>query len=148
LFEPKLHLFDARADDVDEQGLRQLARAHSPGAAHASRSYRFPYAVIARHDHQVGVDIERIERQDRAFAESICTPSERERLDGIDDLGRFASSLWCSKEALSKALGDPLAYDPRRLESPMWWPSGESGPWRARELELVPDHVVWLCWRE
>jgi phosphopantetheinyl transferase len=145
---PRLWLLDAREEGLGEPGLRALARERSAGAAHASRSYRFPYAVIASHRQSVGVDIERIERQDRAFAESICTPSERERLDGIDDLGRFASSLWCSKEALSKALGDPLAYDPRRLESPMWWPSGESGPWRARELELVPDHVVWLCWRE
>ncbi|HEY4897857.1 MAG TPA: hypothetical protein VII01_17440, partial [Solirubrobacteraceae bacterium] len=30
----------------------------------------------------------------------------------------YLSSLWCSKAALSKALGDALRYDPSRLDSP------------------------------
>jgi len=144
---PELRLLDASECGLDEEGLRAAAREQGASALHASRSYRFPYAVIACHQLPVGVDIERIEQHDKAFVESICTPAERQHLSQIDDWGRFASSLWCSKEALSKALGDALQYDPRRLESPIWWSDGKAGAWRARELELVTDHVVWLCWR-
>jgi phosphopantetheinyl transferase len=55
--------------------------------------------------------------------------------------------MWCGKEALSKALGDALAYDPRRLGSPLSWPDGRSGAWCAAELPAPAGHVAWLCWR-
>lgn len=62
---------------------------------------------------------------------------------------RTITSLWSSKEALAKALGDALAYDPRRLEAPVAWPDGRSGAWRARALELAQeDYVGWVCWRD
>jgi hypothetical protein len=97
----------------------------------------------------VGVDIERVGTCDSAFLESISTPAElqaqaREQPTEID---LVATSLWSSKEALSKALGDPLAYDPRRLEGPGSWPGGRSGPWRATTLDVGPAHVAWVCWR-
>ncbi len=56
------------------------------------------------------------------------------------------TSLWSSKEALSKALGNALDYDPRWLEGPAAWPDGRSGPWRAARLDVGDDHVAWLCW--
>ena len=93
----------------------------------------------------VGVDIERIEPVDADFARSICTYSETQRLPVLDD--RLVASLWCGKEALSKALGDPLIYDPRRLEAPLLWLDGRAGPWRAAELTVAEGHVAWLCWR-
>ncbi len=136
---PKVELLDARTRALDDAGLRELARA--VGGPFVSRSYRYPYALIAVHEHPVGVDIERREPLDKAFLESITTPSE-----GAGDFD--PASLWCSKEALAKALGDPLRYDPRRLESPLGWPDGHSGPWFAEELTAPPDHVAWLCWRE
>jgi hypothetical protein len=60
----------------------------------------------------------------------------------------FVTSLWSSKEALAKALGDALAYDPRRLESPLNWEDGAAGRWRARELTPEPGYVAWLVWRD
>jgi phosphopantetheinyl transferase len=63
------------------------------------------------------------------------------------DPDAYVSSLWSSKEALAKALGDPLHYDPRRLESPMSWPGGRAGPWRAARLATPDGHTAWLCWR-
>jgi phosphopantetheinyl transferase len=95
----------------------------------------------------VGVDIERVEPFDEAFLESISTPSERARSADPSDPGTYTASLWASKEALAKALGDPLAYDPRRLESPMFWPAGRSGPWRAAPLPVPGGHNAWACWR-
>lgn len=146
---PQVRLIDARAIGLEDEGvLREHARAlcAKAGASHSSRSYSFPLALLALHDAPVGVDIERVGPCDRAFADSISTPSERAR-DWPEDPDRFYTSLWSSKEALSKALGDALQYDPRWLEGPGAWPQGRSGSWRASALELDVDHVAWLCWR-
>lgn len=146
---PEVRLLDAREAGLDESGLRARARAETTEAcaAHRSRSYRYPYALIAWHNEAVGVDIERIEPFDAAFLESIRTPSEQ-RI-GPDEGARdqYVTSLWCSKQALAKALGDARRYEPRRLDSPLLWRNGQSGPWRAAELTLIDGHIAWLCWR-
>ncbi len=146
---PELRLLDARPAGLDEPGLRAWARAQTANAPgrHCSRSYRYPYALISWHREPVGVDIERIEPFDEAFLESIRTPSERRIAPDEGDPDQYVTSLWCSKEALAKALGDALRYDPRRLGSPLLWRNGQSGPWRAAELTLIDGHVGWLCWR-
>ena len=144
---PVVCMLDARAAGLNELGLRSWARqlpevAH---AAHSSRSYRHPYALVACGSQPVGVDLERVEPLDQAFLQSICTPEERDRV--LDGDNATIAALWCSKEALSKALGNPLAYDPRRLGSPIFWPNGSSGPWRATSLSVPSGYVGWLCWR-
>ena len=147
---PEVWLIDARTIGLpDEAALREHARKRSAdaGASFSSRSYRFPFALVAWHTFAVGVDIERIEPCDEAFADSIRTPAERAGGLPRDDPDRFFTSLWSSKEALSKALGDALEYDPRWLEGPGAWPEGRSGPWSAHPLELGPEHVGWVCWR-
>ena len=128
--------------------LREAARAlvQGVGAACSSRSYRHPLAVVALSERPVGIDIERVLPFDRDRADSILTPDER-RL-GLSASGALLSSIWSSKEALAKALGDARDYDPRRLESPLFWPDGRSGRWRARRLEgLEADLVGWVCWQ-
>ncbi len=111
-----------------------------------SRSYRWPYAVAATHAEPVGVDIERVEPMGRDFAESICTPQERAQLGPLLDDDLLVASLWSGKEALAKALGDAVDYDPRRLDAPLIWPGGRSGRWRAKQIEVPPGHVGWLVW--
>lgn len=145
---PQVKLIDARPQGLTESQLRARARAYTEAASasFSSRSYSFPLALVALHDAPVGVDIERVGPCDRAFADSISTPGERAR-DWPDDPDRFFTSLWSSKEALSKALGDALDYDPRRLQGPGAWPQGRSGPWCASALEIDTEHVAWLCWR-
>ena len=146
---PEVRLLDARAAGLDEQGLRACARAMTDGCGmpHVARSYRYPFALVAWHQEPVGVDLERIDRCDAAFANLICTPRERTRPRALADSDPYLTSLWCSKEALAKALGDALSYDPSRLDSPVYWPDLRSGPWRATPLETVPQHAAWLCWR-
>jgi phosphopantetheinyl transferase len=137
------------AAGLDEPGLRAWARTEAAGvaASHASRSYCYPYALVAWHTEPVGVDIERIEPLEQAFTESICTPSERRMLTGDEHPDVFPSALWSSKEALAKALGDARRYDPRRLDSPAFWLQGQAGPWRAALLPVPARHSAWLCWR-
>jgi phosphopantetheinyl transferase len=145
---PEVRLLDATSAEVDEQRLRATARAlaDAAGAAYASRSYRYPYALVTWHSDSVGIDIERVEPHDPAFTASICTPAERVWVHA-GGAGAQSSSLWSSKEALAKALGNALDYDPRRLESPMFWANGRSGRWRATTLPVAAGHVAWLCWR-
>ena len=139
---------EAGLSAASAEPLRSLARAHrrSRGAPFVSRSYAPPLALIAWHTKPIGVDLERVGASDRAFAESICTPTElRLFADSLDD-ARFVTSLWSSKEALAKALGDALAYDPRRLQSPLGWSDGRAGSWSASELHVASGHVAWLVW--
>lgn len=147
---PTVWLLDGRDSRRDEHGLRGWAREliNVAAASHSSRSHRYPYELVACHEAPVGVDIERVEPFDESFFASICTPSERTLKVDLDDLDGYAISLWASKEALAKALGDAVAYDPRRLGSPMFWPDGRSGPWRAVPLPVPSGHSGWLCWQE
>jgi phosphopantetheinyl transferase len=146
---PHVVLLDARRRGLaDAAALRDWARATAPpGARNVSRSYSFPYALVAWHDGPVGVDIGRVAPCDTAFADSIRTPAERAADVPVGEArDRVVTSLWCSKEALAKALGDARRYDPRRLEGPPSWPGGQAGPWRAQALLAPAGHVAWLCW--
>jgi len=146
---PEVRLLDARSAGLNPRALRAWARAETTAAAapYVARSYRYPFALCAWHSSPVGVDIERIEPCEDAFARSICTPSELPDL--ADRLNRdlYVSSLWCSKEALAKALGNAINYDPRRLDAPSRWPAGRSGPWCAQSLPVTAEHAAWLCWQ-
>ena len=145
---PRVTLLEATGS-TDAAGLRALARAlaAAPGDMFSARSYRFPYALVARHSRPVGIDIERHQAYPEGFASSVCTPLELSRMRRPPS-DMELTELWCGKEAIAKALGDALAYDPRRLESPLTWPDGRAGPWHAQELALPAGHVAWLCWRE
>jgi len=131
-----------------------------------SRSYRYPWALVARHETAVGVDIERrdaVGDTDPAFARATCTPAELDRLWRSSHTS--LADLWSGKEALTKALGDPLRYDPRRIDSPSEWGSwyghpaqpgilGEvrrRGSWAAARLHLGGEAgracTGWVVWR-
>jgi hypothetical protein len=146
---PQVALLDASEAGLDADALRRWARrvAAASGAPYTSRSYRYPYALVAWHNQPVGTDIERIGPCDEAFAELICTPVERPTTPGPFGRDIYLTSLWSGKEALAKALGDAVAYEPSRLASPALWPRGRAGTWRAEELRAPPGHVAWLCWR-
>lgn len=149
---PEVTLLDASALGLDEAGLRRLARAHE--GVFVSRSYRFPYAAVATWDGDVGVDIERVDASlDLRFAQSIATPHERAGLEGVS--AADIASLWSAKEAVAKALGQPLARDPRRVEAPPVWRAAPAlgevqplgGPWWARALQVPQGYVGWVVWR-
>jgi hypothetical protein len=146
---PQVRLLDARLVAADEAGLRVWARSVTASAATAwvSRSYAYPYAMVAWHDAAVGIDIERVEPCAAEFADLVCTPEERTQVSASGSLDDHLTSLWSSKEALAKGLGDALAYEPSRLGSPLYWRGGRAGSWRAASLEAPERHRAWLCWR-
>jgi hypothetical protein len=126
---------------------------------HWSRSYSSAIALVAGWRHRVGVDIELLHRAteaswstaDERFRDVIMTPEERKHLLtlGDDNPGVGAVSLWCSKEALAKALGTPLQMDPTRLTGPALWDESRRGAWRATSLDLPileRDAVGWVVY--
>ena len=145
---PEVWLLDARLASADAHALRASARTltEQSGAPYVSRSYRYPYALAAWHSTPVGIDIERVQILDRRFAASVCTPTERLDWVALHDPQADVSSLWSSKEALAKALGKPVSYDPRWLGAPMFWPEGRAGCWQSTNLQVANGHVAWLCW--
>jgi phosphopantetheinyl transferase len=82
-----------------------------------------------------------------ALQSASTSSSELAELTTVLDRDLFVASLWCSKEALAKALGDAIDYDPRRLEAPSRWPAGKSGAWQAQALGVAAEHTAWLCWQ-
>ncbi len=126
-------------------GPDQARRMVPEDVRHFSRSYSAPYAMVTWHHRPVGIDIERVQPLTQEFLASVSTAEERDSMSGAD--ARLLTSFWSSKEALAKGLGDALSYDPRRLTSPLLWPEGICGAWRARELSPVPGFVAWLCWK-
>lgn len=162
---PELHLLSGGADG---RALRAAARAlcHSrPGSTHSSRSYRGGYGVVALGTSRVGVDLERRDAVAvpgepgaavRTFLDAVATPAELRDAAGSGWDPVAAASLWSSKEALAKALGAPLLYDPRRLDAPATWPEEPTGAlrvagrWRALPLAralALPDRLLgWVVW--
>ncbi len=93
------------------------------------------------------MDLERVEPCEPSFAELICTPWERALLAGAADPDRFLASLWSSKEALAKLLGDPLHSVPSQVPSPLSWPDDHHRALRAAPVALPDGFVGWACWR-
>jgi hypothetical protein len=147
---PTVRLLDAGALHLDERQLREAARelSRTSGWVFVARSYCFPYALVVGHSGPVGVDVERVGHCDDAFADLICSGDERRDAERAADFDAHVTSLWCSKEALAKGLGDAVRYEPSRLVSPLSWPNGRAGVWISKQIDVDREHVAWLCWRD
>ena len=154
--QPAVHLGVA----ADPAALHTWARAMCDERwPHWSRSYSGVIAVVAGWHRRVGIDVEVLHRpappswsiDDEDFRSAIMTPDERKQLLTLHDADARAAavSLWCSKEALAKALGTPMHMDPARLTGPAAWGDEVRGGWHARRMDatvLDCDGVAWLVY--
>ncbi len=144
--DPHVVVVDGSADSLDEVELRERARALIPSdAPFSSRSYRLPFALVAFHASAVGVDIERVGACPPSMFSSICCPEEQAA--SAEGATLDLDDLWAGKEAAAKAMGNPVHYDPRLVLSPVLWPEGRAGRWRARRVAVPTSHVGWVCWQ-
>lgn len=146
--------------DTDPTRLASRARALSDNSWPCwSRSYSGVVALIAGWHHRVGVDIELLHQADEAtwsiddpnFRSTIMSAEERAMWPNTTSADPWASatSVWCSKEALAKALGTPLEMDPARLTGPTAWPGASRGSWCAKFLDvssLANSAVAWVVY--
>lgn len=148
--------------DDDRSRLRARAREICDDSwSHWSRSYSRNGALIVGWHHRVGVDFEYLDQlrdptwsvNHDIFRSSIMTADERERwpVNSDGDDTALATSVWCSKEALAKALGTPLKMDPARLSGPSSWSDAPHGVWRATSLggaTFDRDAVAWVVFEQ
>jgi 4'-phosphopantetheinyl transferase EntD len=144
--------------DAQPADLKARARAQCDERfPYWSRSYSGAVAVVAGWHHRVGIDIELLDRCDEVtwslnddhFRFAVMSPEERKHSLTLDEVEgrRAATNLWCSKEALAKALGAPQQMDPGRLTGPALWDARDRGKWRATLLdgvELGTNAVAWV----
>jgi 4'-phosphopantetheinyl transferase len=98
-------------------------------------SHTAELAVIALADgFEVGVDVERLARSSRAV-ERTLTAGERAALEGVADRHAALLRVWCRKEALAKALGGGLGWEPLRFDSTA------PGDYALADLAVERGHV-------
>ena len=102
-------------------------------------SHTSELAVIALADgFEVGVDAERLARSSRAV-ERTLTPGERAALAGEADRHTALLRVWCRKEALAKAGGGGLGWEPLRFDTT------DPGAFTLADLDVVAGHVAALA---
>jgi hypothetical protein len=143
---PSVLLVEALDARIGPKELRAAARELTARCEvpFASRAYCFPLALVATHQLRVGTDIERVDRLTAFDAPAILSPAERARYLELTD--EQVGAIWSGKEALAKALGDALDYEPRRLESPWFWREGRSGRFSAKSFSVNATCCAWVVW--
>ncbi|MAT60759.1 MAG: hypothetical protein CMH41_03735 [Micrococcales bacterium] len=152
---PKVYLVSADVTKLNSDQLRAATRiaCKEKGAMggsrehQTSRSYRFPFALFAVHSDSVGIDIEFVDPYDPVFAESICTPAEWSKSQTRPETSLEVADVWSSKEALAKALGDAVKYDPRRLPSLALTPDSATGAWHTARIDVPFGYTGWVVWK-
>jgi phosphopantetheinyl transferase (holo-ACP synthase) len=82
------------------------------GGLHVSVAHKDDLAVAIACEHEVGIDLERIEPRTETFAAIAFTSAERALGDSSDE---WLTRVWAAKEAAAKALGTGIT-DPKRFE--------------------------------
>jgi 4'-phosphopantetheinyl transferase len=108
------------------------------GGPHFNLSHTRDLALIAVcATREVGIDVERADRRAHAVPRSL-TPAERELL-GEDPTARALLQTWCRKEALAKAIGRGLNWQPADFDTTA------PGDYVIEDLDAGPDHVAALA---
>ena len=137
---------------------RSLLKPQSP--AFMSRTHCGAYTLEVRASAPCGVDMEFLFEKGEGWniesatlQSTILAPGELDALD-LSQFSRhpdLATVVWTSKEALAKALGDAMEYDPTRLLSPAAWNDQPPVGWHADYLEVQVSSdrklAIWVVLR-
>ena len=100
--------------------------------------------AIAAAGHDVGIDVERVEPRDRAFAEIAFSDDELRLIAPSDDRDEWLTRLWAAKEAVGKARGTGLAGRPARAAHHR--PHRRAGPRRRPGVETRREGAHVVAW--
>jgi 4'-phosphopantetheinyl transferase len=125
--------------------VRLVTGAHGkpevPGAAlRFNVSHTGALALIAlAAGFEVGVDVERLDRRSSAIPRTL-TPAEAAALAAArGDKHAELLRVWCRKEALAKAIGGGLGWEPRRFDTTA------PGDYALTDVAVPPGHVAALA---
>jgi 4'-phosphopantetheinyl transferase len=123
---------------------RSVAFGYGPHGKPAAPGVRFNIShaggvglIALAAEREVGVDLERLDRRSAAV-ERALTPGERAALAAGE---RHLALLrtWCRKEALAKAAGTGLGWEPWRFDT------SRPGPFRLADLDAPAGFVAALA---
>jgi acyl transferase domain-containing protein/phosphopantetheinyl transferase len=137
--------FPVEIELVAEASGRPTVRAPGGRDVRVSIAHKDDRAVaIAAFDHDVGVDLERIEDRPASFAAVAFHPEELALIGPGDDVAEWQTRLWAAKEALGKLRGTGLPAGPAAVR--ISDRAGESlvGEGRRIETRRLGDHI--LAW--
>lgn len=145
---------------ADRRGKPRLSGSRHPGGPRFNLSHSGAIALVAVSAHEVGVDVEAVERARDADAlvRRYFAPHENEAYFALPPAARPAAFLaaWTAKEAYLKGCGDGLARDlasfavsmcpdePARLLAVAGRPSHPSR-WRLARLAVGPGYAGTLA---
>jgi 4'-phosphopantetheinyl transferase len=123
---------------------RSVVFQHGPHGKPAAPGVRFNLAhaggvalIALDAERELGVDLERLDRRSAAV-ERALTPAERAAL-GAGDRHLALLRTWCRKEALAKAAGTGLGWEPERFDT------SRPGPYRLADLDAPAGFVAALA---
>jgi 4'-phosphopantetheinyl transferase len=128
------------APDRVALGTGRFGKPEVPGSAlrfNVSHTSRLVVIALAE-GFEVGVDAERLDRRSSAV-ERTLTAAERRALEGVADRHAALLRVWCRKEALAKAGGGGLGWEPLRFDTT------DPGAFTLADLEVAPGHVAALA---
>lgn len=144
-------------------GKPRLAASVSDRELEFNWSHSGDYALVAlARDCQLGVDIERLGKNLRAFeiAQRFFDPAEAEALARLESQALDAAfiALWCAKEAILKESGEGLSFGLARLAfrqgaGDAWSLTrvdpalGVRGDWHLEGFAPAPGYRGALAWR-
>ena len=140
----------------EEDAVIVAAASGAPEAHVGGRPAPFVLSITHSHGHaaaaivpagaRLGVDLERIEPRGGSFLEDWFTPFERGFVEGAPagEAALRATVVWCSKEAVMKALREGLRIAPRDVEAAPA-PGPADGSWR-RFGARGPGPSEWSGW--
>lgn len=112
-----------------------------PGAAlRFNVSHTRSVAMIALADgFEVGVDVERLDRRSSAVLRTLTASESAALAAAGDDRHVELLRVWCRKEALAKAIGGGLGWEPLRFDTTA------PGPFSLADVAARPGHVAALA---
>lgn len=112
-----------------------------PGAAlRFNVSHTRSVAMIALADgFEVGVDVERLDRRSSAVLRTLTASESAALAAAGDDRHVELLRVWCRKEALAKAIGGGLGWEPLRFDTTA------PGPFSLADVAVRPGHVAALA---
>jgi hypothetical protein len=141
---PQVVWLDAREEGLSVDELRERARSLplTAGTVHVSRSYCYPFALVAGYGQRVGVDVERVAACDGAFAASIQTPAERVAArDARRRWPRRSATHWTTTRVASTVRRHGRRTAPGRGGLPAWMHRSDTSRGCAGEARCPrPQH--------
>jgi phosphopantetheinyl transferase len=109
-----------------------------------SHSHGRSYCIATKSSMAIGCDLEKVETRTNNFIKDYYTDAERMFLYGLDiDLKRiYANVIWCTKEAVMKAIRQGLRRDTKSINA-SFHKGGQWKNWHPVQVQDLVDKMIY-----